>query len=239
MAAAPCGHRQAMSQCSSTGHPAASGEAKAYSILLSRSRPSSPASTRCSCVGQRIAELAQDRPCPGHAFPGHQDVEVSGDAEAGVAVERLGQRHSLQRDDGHPRAAQAVEHPTERARDERVPRGIDPTRGLEGRSAPARHVGPAERLEASGDEGHDAMRLGSIEETRPGDVADEPARAILEIRGRPPRARIRSNRSVVGHRASRPGSPKARSSASRIAGRPLEPVRDPSATTGTRATSDR
>jgi outer membrane protein assembly factor BamB len=28
MARAPCGHRQAISQCSSTGHPAASGEVK-------------------------------------------------------------------------------------------------------------------------------------------------------------------------------------------------------------------
>ena len=43
-----CGHRQAMPQCSSTGHPAASGEAKAYSMLLSRSRPISLASTRSS-----------------------------------------------------------------------------------------------------------------------------------------------------------------------------------------------
>ncbi len=183
MASALCGHRQAMSQCSSTGHPARLRRGESVLDIALEEQAELARRDTLLVAGHPIAEFPQDRPCPGHAFPWHQDVEVSGDAEGRVAVQRLRQRHPLQRDNRHAHPAQPFEHPTEGASDKRVPRSVDPTPGLEGRSHRRWDIGPTQRREASGGEGHDTMCLSSIHEARPGNAAHEAARAPLEISG--------------------------------------------------------
>jgi len=122
---------------------------------------------RLEPVGQQGTER------PRHSIAGYQDINVRTVAESYVPVKRFGQRHSLEWDDRHAGVPKALQHSSERADEQRVPRSVQASIEFKLRRALRREGATPEYSQVAGQERRNPVKSRLLDEPRPAKPASQ------------------------------------------------------------------